>query len=188
MNRVKIRKSRFQDQVFLIWRSGFTIENQGDQDQVEIRKSYLPSKTEKNIYYENLNKNQKKKRNQDSKKNWTSRFRSWFSLMQDFQLVSKLNYAKCINQQNKIKPIILCRKQIKQKICEWKKYQKTWKTLKKARNKSKKIKSFGNKLKPPDFEVGSVLGRVSSLSQSWILPMTSLTFFWLTIVLNHLMR
>ena len=43
MNRVKIRKSRFQDQVFLIWRSGFTIENQGDQDQVEIRKSNLPN-------------------------------------------------------------------------------------------------------------------------------------------------
>ena len=42
MNKVKIRKSRFEDQVFLIRRSGFTIENQGDQDQVEIRKSYLP--------------------------------------------------------------------------------------------------------------------------------------------------
>ena len=42
MNRVKIRKSRFEDQVFLIWKSGFTIENQGDQDQVEIRKSNLP--------------------------------------------------------------------------------------------------------------------------------------------------
>ena len=41
-NRVKIRKSRFEDQLFLIWRSGFTIEKQGDQDQVEIRKSNPP--------------------------------------------------------------------------------------------------------------------------------------------------
>ena len=77
--------------------------------------------TRKKIYYENLKSKVNLKIIETLKNELKPSDFEVSSVSQGFQLVTELKFANAINQQIKIKPIILCRKQIKQKKCKWKK-------------------------------------------------------------------